>query len=81
LIEGGRLDRLSLCGDGLVLGPQRGHPRPQFIERHQLLLIRGDQAVHRCRHAGALARELVEALAGRIRLPRRIPPPRQFRVD
>jgi hypothetical protein len=81
LIDGGRLDRLPFCGDRLVLGPERRHSRARFIERHQLLLVRGDEAVHRRRHAGLLLREVVEALARGIRLPRRVPPPLQFRLD
>ncbi len=81
LIDGSRFDGLPLQRDRLLLGAKRRHPRPQVVQGHQVLLVRGDQAVHGRGHADLLTCEVVEALPRGIRLPRRVPPSRQFGLD
>ena len=80
-IDRGRFDRLPLGREGLLLRAKRGHPRAQFLQRDQLVLIRRDQAIHRRRHPDLLPREVVDALPRGIALARHLPPPREFPVD
>ena len=80
LIDRRRLDRLQLCGDGVLLRPERWHPAAQFLQSDQLLLVGRHQSIHGARHTNLLTRELVDALARRIGLSRRFAPAPEFRL-
>ena len=81
LIHGGRVDRLALRREGLLLRAKGRHAGPQVLQRHQLLLVGGDEAIHGRRHPDLLPRELVDPLPCGISLPRRVAPSREFRFD
>ena len=81
LVGGGRLQRLQLRLDGLLLLAQFRDAMAQLVQAEQVFLIRRDQALHSVRQSGLLSLQAVNSPSKGIRISGGFQPAVQFGLD